>query len=62
MSAQFIQAGNSTLRSEIRVFINCVFGTRKFTDNIGRNYYCIDSIDDKTYCSNCRGISLLSAR
>jgi hypothetical protein len=59
--AELIQAGGSTLRSEIHKLINCIWNKKELPEQ-WKEFIIVPIYKngDEMHCSNCRGISLLS--
>jgi hypothetical protein len=59
--AELIQTGGNTLRSEIHKFINCIWNKEELPEQRKESIIApVYKKDDRTDCSNYRGISLLS--
>jgi hypothetical protein len=61
ITAELIQAGENTLRSEIHKLINCIWNKQEFPEQWNKSIIIpIYTKGDETDCRNYRGISLLS--
>jgi hypothetical protein len=59
--AELIKAGGRTIRSEIHKLTNTIWNKEELPEQWKESVVVhIYKNGDKTYCSNCRGISLLS--